>query len=148
MLNIFYHRSTAIVFRIVLFDLYGNCGNFCFLKKIFSKSSYIYVFLIQKPVTSITQKWLVVERSLTPQWIIFLMFYRLIYKINSHLNELILAWSALLLKQTGIVIQFLSLLMVIELLWNRKERWSTVGHALFEPVRVSANQGFLRWSKI
>ena len=44
------------------------------------------------------------------------------------------------LKQAGIVIHFLNLLIVIQLiLWNRKERYSTVGHALFKPVRVSAS---------
>ena len=45
MLNIFYSRSTAIVFGTVFLILSGDCGNFCFLKKIFSKSSYIYVVL-------------------------------------------------------------------------------------------------------
>ena len=43
------------------------------------------------------------------------------------------------MKQAGIAIHFLSLLIEIELLlWNRKERWGTVGHVLFDPVRVSA----------
>ena len=43
------------------------------------------------------------------------------------------------MKQAGIAIHFLSMLIEIELLlWNRKERWSTVGHVLFDPVRVSA----------
>ena len=42
------------------------------------------------------------------------------------------------LKQVGIVIHFLSLLIVTELLlWDEKERQSTVGHVFFEPVRVS-----------
>ena len=40
-------------------------------------------FLIQKPVTSITQEWLVVECCLTPLWKIFLMFCRLFYNIDS-----------------------------------------------------------------
>ena len=34
------------------------------------------------------------------------------------------------------------------LLWNRKERRSTVGHVLFDPVRVSASQGFSRFQSI
>ena len=45
----------------------------------------------------------------------------------------------LFLKQAGIIIHFLSLQIIIELLlWNRKESYSTVGHALFESVKVSA----------
>ena len=51
-----------------------------------------------------------------------------------------------LLKQAGIVIHFLSLLILIELLlWNRKERWSTIEHVLLEPIRVSDSQGFSRF---
>ena len=42
------------------------------------------------------------------------------------------------MQQAGIAIHLLNLLMETELLlWNRKERWSTVGHVLFDPVRVS-----------
>ena len=38
-LNIFYHKSTAILFETVLFDAFWRfCGYFCYLKKIFSKS--------------------------------------------------------------------------------------------------------------
>ena len=44
----------------------------------------------------ITQEWLVVENWPTPRWIVFLMFYRLVYNIRSHFNELILVWSAYL----------------------------------------------------
>ena len=49
LLNIFYHRSTAIVFGTVLFDSFLRLWKlFCFLKKIFSKSSYIYGFFYPK----------------------------------------------------------------------------------------------------
>ena len=60
---------------------YGDCGDFCFLKKMFLKSSYI-CFFIQKPVTSIIQEWLTVKCCLIPQWIAFLMFCRLVYNIH------------------------------------------------------------------
>ena len=68
---------------------------FVFEEAIFKVFLYLY-FFIQKLVTSITQEWLVVEICLTPQWITFWMFYRLFYNIHSHLNDMILAWSALL----------------------------------------------------
>ena len=62
------------------------------------KSSYICVFILSKKRRMvhnfITQEWLVVESCPTPRWIAFLMLYRLVYNINSHFNELILAWSA------------------------------------------------------
>ena len=38
--NIFYHRSAAMYFWI----LSGDCGNCCFLKKIFLKSSHLFIF--------------------------------------------------------------------------------------------------------
>ena len=44
LLNIFYHRSTAILFGTVLFDTFSRLRELLFLKKIFSKSSYIYFF--------------------------------------------------------------------------------------------------------
>ena len=44
----------------------------------------------------INQEWLVVESCPTARWIAFLMLYWLVYNIRSHLNELILAWSAYL----------------------------------------------------
>ena len=59
-----------------------------------------------------------------------------------------------ILKQAGMVIYFLNLMMVTELLLrNRKERWSIVGHVPFNPVRVSAGIELylslsLGWSKI
>ena len=83
MLNIFYHRSTAIVFRTVLFlILYIDCGNFYFLKKIFSKSPSIYVFLIQKLV--IHNSGMNGHRMLSDaSWKLLLMFCRLFYNIRS-----------------------------------------------------------------
>ena len=49
------------------------------------------------------------------------------------------------LKQAEIAIYFLSLLMIIELLsWNRKERWSSVGHVLFNQSGFQQVSGFVR----
>ena len=44
LLNIFYRRSTAILFGAVLFDTFSRLRELLSLKKIFSKSSYIYFF--------------------------------------------------------------------------------------------------------
>ena len=62
---------------------------------------FVYLFCpkngaIDFTETLITQERLVVESCPTPRWIAFLMFYRLVYNIRSHFNELILAWSAYL----------------------------------------------------
>ena len=46
----------------------------------------------RKTVT--TWELLVVGNCATPPWIVFLMLYRMVYKIPSHWNALILAWSA------------------------------------------------------
>ena len=91
LLNIFYHRSTAILFRTVLLIM----ETFIFWRKCSSKSCYIN-FFIQKLVTSITQEWLVLGSCPAPQWITFSMLYRLVYNIPYHLNDLILAWSGVL----------------------------------------------------
>ena len=64
--NIFCHKSTTIVFGTVLF------GTFSKLWKLFLKEMFM-LFFIQKPVTFITQKWLIVESFPTPQWITFLI---------------------------------------------------------------------------
>ena len=48
--------------------------------------------------TFITQEWLVVESCRTPHWIPFLMPYRLMNNIRSHINKLILPWSAYCLR--------------------------------------------------
>ena len=66
-----------------------------FEKNIIEILLYFYLF-IQKAITSTTEKYLVVESCPTPQWITFLMFYRLLYNILSYLNNMISAWSALL----------------------------------------------------
>ena len=95
LLNIFYQRSTAIVLGTVLLDTFSRLWKLLFFEeKIFK--ILLYLLLIQKPVTSITQEWLVVESCLTPQWRIFLMFYRLVCNMRYQLNDLILAWSAVL----------------------------------------------------
>ena len=66
LLNIFYQRSTAIVLGTVLLDTFLRLWKLLFFEeKIFK--ILLYLLLIQKPVTSITQEWLVVESCLTPQ---------------------------------------------------------------------------------
>ena len=97
------------VVKYILSQIYSHCiqnctfwyfmeivETFVFWRKYFQSLLIFMFFFIPKPVISITQEWLVVESCVTPQWITFLMFYRLVYNIHSHLNELILAWSALL----------------------------------------------------
>ena len=64
-----------------------------FEKNIIEILLYFYLF-IQKAITSMTEKYLVVESCPTPQWITFLMFYRLLYNILSYLNNMISAWRA------------------------------------------------------
>ena len=126
--NIFYHRSAAMYFWI----LSGDCGNCCFLKKIFLKSSHIYLFFIQEPVTSITHEWLVVESYPTSQWVTILVFYRLFSFTWPHfglkcsrvtimpkgqsleLKASVLYETFPILKQAGIVIHFLNLKIVTE----------------------------------
>ena len=69
LLNTFYHRYTAIVIRIVLFDTFWRSWKVLFLEEnIFKVLLYLCFFIIQKPVTSITQKKLVVESCPTTQW--------------------------------------------------------------------------------
>ena len=50
--------------------------------------------------TFIIQGWLVVESYPTHYWIAFLMVYRLVCNIHSHLNELTLSWSTYLCVRT------------------------------------------------
>ena len=64
---------------------------------------FVYLFCpknraIDFTKTFINQEWLVVESCPTPCWIAFLMLYRLVFNIRSHFNELILTWSAYILK--------------------------------------------------
>ena len=66
-----------------------------FDENIFEIILYLFIF-IQKPITSITQEWLVVESCPSSHWITFSAFYRLVYSIPYHLNDLILAWRAVL----------------------------------------------------
>ena len=60
---------------------------------------FVYLFCPKNSATDftktfITQEWLVVKSCPTPPWIAFLMLYRSVYNIRSHVNDLILAWSA------------------------------------------------------
>ena len=82
LLNIFYHRPTASVFRTALFDTLWRLWKLLFFEENIFKVFLYLCFIIEKPLTSITQEWLVVKSCLTPQWITFLMFYRLVYNIR------------------------------------------------------------------
>ena len=92
--NVYTDRFLFVAFVKYLFSyIYSYCIQNCtfryFLeivetfiswRKYFQRLVIFTGFFIQKPVTSITQKLLVVESCPTPQWITFLMFYRLVYK--------------------------------------------------------------------
>ena len=93
-LDIFYHRSAPMHSELYFWVLSGDIRNCRFLKKMFWKSSYIYLFFIQKSVTSITHEWLVVKSCPTCHWITFLVLEWLIYSIPYH--DLTLPWSAVL----------------------------------------------------
>ena len=141
------------------------------MARIFSKY-YIYISFYPENSrtstrkTSITDKWLVVESCPFPRWITFLIFCGLVYDIPSLLVVLILVWCTLLqlrekvshqnsrlvyeiipfLKQTVSEIYYSDILiLIVLLLWNWKERQSTVGQVLFEPVNVwKATEIYLR----
>ena len=94
--NVFIHRFLLVAFvKYTLSQIYSHCTQNCTFfdiyrlwKLLFSKENIFNIFLclcffIQKPVTSITQEWLVVECCLMPQWKIILMFCRLFYNIHS-----------------------------------------------------------------
>ena len=68
LLNIFYHRYTATVFRTVLPDTFWRLWKLLFFEEnIFKTLLYLCFFFIQKQITLITQKQLVVESCPTPQ---------------------------------------------------------------------------------
>ena len=96
------------VVKYILSQIYSHCIQNCtfwyfmeiveffvFWRRYF-QSLLIFMFFYPKNTTSMTQEKLVAESYMTPQWIIFSMFYCLIYNIHSHLNHLILACSVLL----------------------------------------------------
>ena len=90
------HCTQNCIFLYVLED-----KNLCFVTKSCSKSSYNRIFILSWKQHNWFEKSLhnsgmvcVVESSLTPWWIAFLMLYRLVFNIRSHFYELILAWSA------------------------------------------------------
>ena len=65
--------------------------NFCFVtKKLFKIFLYLCIYFVLKKrnwfyKTFITQEWLVVETCPTPRLTCFLMLYRLVYNICSHI---------------------------------------------------------------
>ena len=120
------------LFGTLLFDTFWRLWKLLFFeeKKI---KIVVYIFFIEKPATSLTQEWLVVEScpiglqyilsfkwpdcSLKCRVPITLKGQSLKFKAN------VLYEISLFLKQAGIVIHFLNLLIVTKLLsWNRKER--------------------------
>ena len=108
--NIYIDTFQLVAFaKYILSQIYNHCiqncsfwyfmeivETFVFWRTYFQSLLIFMFFFIPKPLSSITQEWLVVESCVTPQWTTYLMFYRLVCNIHSHLNELILAWSVLL----------------------------------------------------
>ena len=153
-----YSRSIAIVLEIV---------ETCFLMKNVSKS-YIYVFFLSKnsrtgsSKTSVTQELSVIESCPTPGWVTFFIFYRLIFDISSHLNDMILAWSTSLQvshqnskvsRQNSRLVYktFQFLRQVVSATWHAdsdlvmimqlKKKGAFV-HVLFEPINFQGAQKF------
>ena len=95
LLNIFYHRSTAIVLGTVLFDTFWRSWKLLvFEENIFEVFLNLCFFLSKNQHSRIRNSGMIgCKNCQSLQWITFLMFYRLVYKIPSHLNDLILAWS-------------------------------------------------------
>ena len=92
-----YDRSIAIVFRTVFFSSFWSFWKLIFWQKNFQNLIFLLFFLSKENSragsrkTSITQEMLVIERFPTFCWVTFLILYRLVYDISSHLNDLILA---------------------------------------------------------
>ena len=107
-------------------------------------------FLIQKPITLITQKQLVVESCPTPSVnnIFIILSIGLEYTLSFKRPDFDLKCPVTItpkvqgyfVNETGvrrIIVLFLNLLIVIKLLLrNSKERENAVGYVLFEPFRV------------
>ena len=92
-------RCIAILLKSVFLCTFWKLKILVWWQKIQNLLIFLYLFrpnnhTINFSKTFITQEWLVVESCPTPRWIAFLMLYRLVYNIRSHVNELILAWSA------------------------------------------------------
>ena len=69
------------------------------------KYTFVYLFYpknstIDSRKTSLIQERLVVGSCRIPDWIAFVMLYRLVYNVRSHFNELNMAWNAYE-RQTG-----------------------------------------------
>ena len=132
----------TVVFGTVFFSTFWRLLSLVFWRNVFQNLISMFSFYPENSravsrKTYITQALLVAESCLTPHWVTFLIFYRLVYDKLSHLNDLILAWSTSLcqkfshqnsrlvyeifpfLKQVVRVIQFSDMLIGIEiLLWN------------------------------
>ena len=96
-----YHRSIAILFGTVFFSSFWRLRKLIFWQKLFQNLIFVFSFYPKSRrtgsrKTSITQELLVIETCPTPCWVPFLIFCRLVYNILSHLNDPILARSALL----------------------------------------------------
>ena len=79
-----YDRSVAIVFGTVFFSSFWKLSKLVFLRKIFQ--NLIFFSFYPKNGRTGSRK-----SCPTPHWVTFLIFFRLVYDIPSHLNGLILA---------------------------------------------------------
>ena len=79
----------------------------------------------------VTQEWLVVESCPTLCWITFLMFYRLVYNMYFHFNELILAWRTSYQRKLAIYEKFSSCL---ELVPQRSDSATNKFHSSVDPA--------------
>ena len=103
------NSETVLLLAFVKYMLYSHCTENCIFCTFWRLQTlvlwrkivqilliFVYLFCsknstIDSRKTPITQERLVVESCMTPRWIAFLMFYRLVYNIHSYFNELILA---------------------------------------------------------
>ena len=141
-----YDRSVAIVFGTAFFGTFWRLRKLIFWWQNFQILIFMFSFYpcnsrTGSRKTSMTQEWLVIESSLTPCWVKFLIFCQLVLQYNlsfewfwaevssysyakkfSQQNSRLVHEMFPFLKQAVSVILFLDLLIVIEfLLQNWKE---------------------------
>ena len=93
-----YDRSIATVFGTVFFSSFWRLWKLISWQKIFQNVMFMFSFdpknnRTGSRKTSITQELLVTESCPTLRWVTFLIFFRLVYDIFSHLNQPVLAQS-------------------------------------------------------
>ena len=121
---LFLVNSESVLFTFVLLAFVKYTLNRCTQNSIFCifwrletlvlwqktfENLFIFVYLlcpkkstIDTRKISLTREKLIVEGCPTLHWIAFLMLYQLVHNIPSHLNQLILAWSACI-EYAGVV---------------------------------------------